>query len=59
MTTSLVCVDSSLVLKLAVPEEDSQRAQEKWERWAQQETEVVAPPLLWYEVTSVLRDRAH
>jgi len=48
-----------LVLKLAVPEEDSERAQEQWEQWAQQGTEVVAPPLLWYEVTSVLRNRAH
>ena len=59
MTASRVCVDSSLVLKLAVPEEDSERAQEQWEQWAQQGTEVVAPPLLWYEVTSVLRNRAH
>jgi predicted nucleic acid-binding protein len=48
-----------LVLKLAVPEEDSERAQERWEQWAQQGTEVVAPPLLWYEVTSVLRNQAH
>ncbi len=59
MTASLVCVDSSLVLKLAVPEEDSERAQEQWEHWAKKATEVVAPPLIWYEVTSVLRNRAH
>ena len=59
MTASRVCVDSSLVLKLAVPEKDSERAQEKWEHWAEQGTPVVAPPLLWYEVTSVLRNRAH
>ncbi len=59
MTDSQVCVDSNLVLKLAVPEEDSKRAQERWEHWARQGTEVVAPPLLWYEVTSVLRNRAH
>lgn len=58
MTDSHVCVDSNLVLKLAVPEEDSKRAQERWEYWARQGTEV-APPLLWYEVTSVLRNRAH
>jgi len=47
------------VLKLAVPEEDSERAQEQWEHWAKKATEVVAPPLIWYEVTSVLRNRAH
>ncbi len=59
MTASRVCVDSSLVLKLAVPEKDSERAQEKWEHWAEQGTAVVARPLLWYEVTPVLRNRAH
>ena len=59
MTASRVCVDSSFVLKLAVPEEDSERAQEQWEHWAKEATEIVAPPLLWYEVTSVLRNRAH
>lgn len=59
MTASPVCVDSSLVLKLAVPEEDSERAQEQWGNWAEGATEIVAPPLLWYEVTSVLRNLAH
>jgi len=59
LTASRVCVDSSLVLKLAVPEEDSERTQEQWEHWAKEATEIVAPPLLWYEVTSVLRNRAH
>jgi len=46
-------------LKLAVPEDGSAHVERLWEEWSAQECEVVAPALLWYEVTSVLRNRAH
>ncbi len=49
-----VCVDSSLALKLFLPEADSQRAQNLWERWMEMDAEIVAPPLFLFEVTSVL-----
>jgi len=47
------------VIKLAVKEEDSNVAHELWARWVDEEIEVVAPPFLWYEVTSVLRNKMH
>ncbi len=59
MTSYQVCVDSNIVLKLAIDEQDSDQARALWEQWAQQGTEIVAPPLLWYEVISVLRHQVH
>ena len=46
-------------MKLAVPEDGSAHVERLWEQWSAEECEVVAPALLWYEVTSVLRNRAH
>ena len=59
MTTSLVCVDSNIVLKLVLVEDDSPVARAAWGGWEAAGTQVVAPPLFWYEVTSVLRNRTY
>ena len=59
MPNSQVCVDSNLVLKLVLLEEDSGDARTIWRDWTERRAERVAPPLLWYEVTSVLRTRVH
>jgi len=59
LTKSTVCVDANLVIKLAIEEEASDRAREKWAEWQRGDTEVVAPSLLPYEVTSVLRNKVH
>ena len=59
MTNSRVCVDSSLVIKLAIDEESSDEARERWSEWRRNDTEVVAPSLLSYEVTSALRNKVH
>ncbi len=59
MTLSQVCVDSSFVLKLVIPEAGSVRVERLWNEWAAQSREIVAPFLLWYEVTSALRKLAH
>ena len=56
MTSSQVCVDSNLALKLVLVEEDSQLARALWGHFSRQGTEIVAPLLLVYEVTSVLRN---
>jgi predicted nucleic acid-binding protein len=52
---SLVCVDASLVLKLVLGEDDSPQVLTLWRRWIDESITVIAPPLLAYEVTSVLR----
>lgn len=50
----MICLDSSFVIKLLIGEENSYDANRLWLSWAGVET-VVAPLLLSYEVTSVLR----
>jgi predicted nucleic acid-binding protein len=56
---SLVCVDASLVLKLVLGEGDSPRVLTLWRRWIDESITVIAPPLLAYEVTSVLRTKVY
>jgi predicted nucleic acid-binding protein len=56
---SLVCVDASLVLKLVLGEDDSPRVLTLWRRWIDESITVIAPPLLAYEVTSVLRNKVY
>jgi predicted nucleic acid-binding protein len=51
---SPVCVDASFVIKLGLPEEGSDRADSLWREWCGQGNEIAAPPLLCYEITSVL-----
>lgn len=55
MPNSRVCVDANLALKLVLGEDDSPRTLALWRRWVEHEVAIVAPPLLAYEVTSVLR----
>ncbi|MGQ9627894.1 MAG: type II toxin-antitoxin system VapC family toxin [Anaerolineae bacterium] len=56
---SPVCVDASLLLKLALGEDDSPHALALWERWAREGMVIVAPTLLLYEVVSVLRNKVY
>ncbi len=51
-----VCVDASIVLMLLVPEKLSPKARAIWRLWFAEEFEIVAPPLFFAEVTSVLRE---
>ncbi len=54
-----ICVDSSIVLKLGLDEPDSGLVAERWDRLADSGHEMIAPSLLWYEVTATLRKLAH
>ena len=51
---SQVCVDASFVIKLGLPEEGSNQVETLWREWRRQGREIVAPPLLCYEITSIL-----
>lgn len=55
MANSWVCVDASLVIKLVVEEVYSPETRMLWRAWLQEGRSIAAPPLLRYEVTSVLR----
>lgn len=54
-----VCVDANLVLKLVLIEADSVQAETLWAQWVSQDREIVAPYLLAFEVTSVIRAKVH
>jgi predicted nucleic acid-binding protein len=59
MNESLVCADAGVFIKLVVAEEDSDRADQLWERWKEEDVEVVSPSLLFFELTSVLRKKVY
>lgn len=53
MTT--VCVDASLAAKWILPEPDRDLAQILYARWRASGYDIVAPPLLFAEITNMLR----
>ncbi len=57
--SSQVCVDANLALKLVIIEEDSPKVQQLWEGWIDTNVEIVAPPLLAFEGTSVICNKMH
>ena len=58
MPNSQVCVDANIIVKIVSPEELRPQAIMLWQHWLNEEREAVAPRLLAYEVTSVLRRKA-
>ena len=50
-----ICVDVNLALKVVLTETDSDVAQSHWRKWAEEETELVAPSLFVYEGASAIR----
>ena len=56
---SQVCVDANLALKLVIVEEDSSRAQYLWDTWIDADVEIIAPPLLAFEGTSVICNKLY
>ena len=55
MPNSWVCVDASLVVKLVVEEPHSLQVRALWRTWQYEGSVATAPPLLRYELASVLR----
>lgn len=54
-----VCVDASIALMLLLPHELSARVESLWRSWIAGNVELVAPPLFFAEVTSVLRESVY
>jgi len=52
-----ICLDASLVLALLLPPERTPDVIDAWRALLAQDNELLAPPLLFIEVTSVLREQ--
>ena len=50
-----VCVDASLILMMMLPDELSENAENQWALWRHEHFTILGPPLLYAEVSSVLR----
>lgn len=53
MSSSWICVDANLVIRLLVDPED-EVVRRLWERWDSEHQRVAAPTLLFYEVSNAL-----
>lgn len=54
-----VVVDASYLLKIFLPEDKSKEAEEQWKSWIEESVEIVAPTLIVFEVSSVLRNKVY
>lgn len=59
MKIDRIAIDASFLLKLFLPEDKSDQAEELWKRWIEDSIEIVAPNLIKYEGSSVLRNKAY
>jgi predicted nucleic acid-binding protein len=53
MSSSWLCVDANLVIRLVVDPSD-RAIQQLWEQWATERRQLAAPTLLYYEVANAL-----
>lgn len=59
MNDSRVVIDASFLLKILLPEDKSVKAEELWKGWIKDSIKVVAPTLIVFEVSSVLRNKIY
>jgi len=59
LNTSQVVIDAGFLLKILLPEDKSERAEELWKSWIKNSIKVVAPTLIVFEVSSVLRNKLY
>lgn len=52
------CVDASLVLKLVLEEEDSEKAHALWASWVADGVEIIAPCQLGFELDFIHCERS-
>ena len=57
METSRVAIDASFLLKLLLPEDSSDQVEHQWRNWIENSVEVIAPTLIMFEASSVLRNK--
>ena len=54
---SQVAIDASFLLKLFLPEDSSDQVEQLWRDWIESSVEIIAPHLIIYETSSVLRNK--
>jgi predicted nucleic acid-binding protein len=59
LTNSQVVIDSSFLLKILLPEDKSEHAENLWKGWIKNSIKVAAPTLIVFEVSSVLRNKIY
>ena len=59
MKDSQVLIDASFLLKLFLPEEKSNEAEAQWRNWVKRDVEVIAPTLIVFETSSVLKNKVY
>jgi predicted nucleic acid-binding protein len=59
LDNSRVVIDASFLLKVLLPEDKSEKAEELWRSWIKDSIKVVAPTLIIFEVSSVLRNKIY
>jgi predicted nucleic acid-binding protein len=52
-----IAVDASFVLKIFLPESKSDQAEKLWKAWVEDHVEIMAPTLITFEVSSVIRNK--
>jgi len=52
-----VAVDTSFLLKIFLPEDKSDEAEMHWKVWVGDHVEIMAPTLIMFEVSSVIRNK--
>ena len=56
---SKICIDASFILKLVLPEDNSEKVHTIWTEWVTKRKNVHAPYLLIYETQSVIRNKVY
>ena len=56
---SKICIDASFILKLVLPEDDSEKVHTIWTTWVTERISIHAPYLLIYETHSVIRNKVY
>jgi len=54
---SQVAIDASFLLKLFLSEDSSHQVEDQWRSWVEGSIEVIAPTLIVFEASSVLRNK--
>ena len=58
MTSALVCVDANLVVRLFSRATSELRVRELWNQWLESDYTIVAPTLIYYELSNALHRSA-
>ncbi len=59
MGISQTVIDTSFLLKLFLPENNSEKAHRLWSLWIDDAVQIVAPSLIIYEAGSVIRNKVY